>query len=114
MLLRSGHWAWAFNFDNPSQKFGWLGKLGYLDFAGSSVVHSVGGWIALSVLLIIGNRTGRFRKDNSHKPFQGSNIPMAALGALILWFGWFGFNGRMNVLLIFLITFGTLSVLYND
>ena len=91
-----GHWAWAFNFDNPSQKFGWLGKLGYLDFAGSSVVHSVGGWIALSVLLIIGNRTGRFRKDNSHKPFQGSNIPMAALGALILWFGWFGFNGGAN------------------
>ncbi|MDC1049717.1 ammonium transporter [Candidatus Pelagibacter sp.] len=91
-----GHWAWAFNFDSPSQKFGWLGKLGYLDFAGSSVVHSVGGWIALSVLLIIGNRTGRFRKDNSHKPFQGSNIPMAALGALILWFGWFGFNGGAN------------------
>jgi Amt family ammonium transporter len=91
-----GHWAWAFNFDNPSQKFGWLGKLGYIDFAGSSVVHSVGGWIALSVLLIIGNRTGRFRKDNSHKPFQGSNIPMAALGSLILWFGWFGFNGGAN------------------
>ena len=49
-----GHWSWAFNFDDPTEKFGWLGKLGYLDFAGASVVHSVGGWIALSVLLIIG------------------------------------------------------------
>ena len=91
-----GHWAWAFNFDDPSEKFGWLGKMGYLDFAGSSVVHSVGGWVALSVLLIIGNRTGRFRKENSKKTFQGSNTPMAALGALILWFGWFGFNGGAN------------------
>jgi len=90
-----GHWAWAFNFDNPSEKFGWLGKMGYIDFAGGSVVHSVGGWVALSVLLIIGNRTGRFR-DGAKKTFQGSNTPMAALGALILWFGWFGFNGGAN------------------
>jgi len=90
-----GHWAWAFNFDNPTEKFGWLGKLGYLDFAGSSVVHSVGGWVALSILLIIGNRTGRFR-EGAKKTFQGSNTPMAALGALILWFGWFGFNGGAN------------------
>ena len=90
-----GHWAWAFNFDNPTEKFGWLGKLGYIDFAGASVVHSVGGWVALSVLLIIGNRTGRFR-DGAKKTFQGSNTPMAALGALILWFGWFGFNGGAN------------------
>jgi Amt family ammonium transporter len=91
-----GHWSWAFNFEDPTEKFGWLGKLGYLDFAGASVVHSVGGWIALSVLLIVGNRTGRFRKDSSGKTFQGSNTPIAALGALILWFGWFGFNGGAN------------------
>ena len=91
-----GHWSWAFNFDNPTEKFGWLGKLGYLDFAGASVVHSVGGWIALAVLLVVGNRTGRFRKDSSRKTFQGSNTPIAALGALILWFGWFGFNGGAN------------------
>ena len=90
-----GHWSWAFNFDNPTEKFGWLGKMGYIDFAGASVVHSVGGWVALSVLLIIGNRTGRFR-DGAKKTFQGSNTPMAALGALILWFGWFGFNGGAN------------------
>ena len=91
-----GHWSWAFNFENPDQKFGWLGQLGYLDFAGASVVHSVGGWIALSVLLVVGNRTGRFREDDKKKSFQGSNTPMAALGALILWFGWFGFNGGAN------------------
>jgi Amt family ammonium transporter len=91
-----GHWSWAFNFENPEEKFGWLGQLGYLDFAGASVVHSVGGWIALSVLLIVGNRTGRFREDNRGKSFQGSNTPIAALGALILWFGWFGFNGGAN------------------
>ena len=91
-----GHWSWAFNFDNPAEKFGWLGQLGYLDFAGASVVHSVGGWIALSVLLVVGNRTGRFRADDKKKSFQGSNTPIAALGALILWFGWFGFNGGAN------------------
>ena len=91
-----GHWSWAFNFENPAEKFGWLGQLGYLDFAGASVVHSVGGWIALSVLLVVGNRTGRFREDDKKKSFQGSNTPIAALGALILWFGWFGFNGGAN------------------
>ena len=91
-----GHWVWAFNFDNPTEKLGWLGNLGYLDFAGASVVHSVGGWTALSVLLIIGSRTGRFRKDKKRSSFQGSNTPIAALGALILWFGWFGFNGGAN------------------
>jgi len=91
-----GHWSWAFNFENPTEKFGWLGKMGYLDFAGASVVHSVGGWIALAVLLVVGNRTGRFRKDSLSKTFQGSNTPIAALGALILWFGWFGFNGGAN------------------
>jgi len=91
-----GHWVWAFNFDNPAVKFGWLGKMGYLDFAGATVVHSVGGWVALAVLLIIGNRTGRFREGHSKKTFQGSNTPMAALGALVLWFGWFGFNGGAN------------------
>ena len=59
-------------------------------------MHSVGGWIALSVLLVVGNRTGRFRDDDKKKSFQGSNTPIAALGALILWFGWFGFNGGAN------------------
>ena len=94
-----GHWIWAFDFSNPDRKFGWLGKLGFIDFAGASVVHSVGGWVALSILLIVGPRTGRFRNDDAkgNKTFQGSNTPMAALGALILWFGWFGFNGGANL-----------------
>ena len=65
-----GHWSWAFNFENPTEKFGWLGQLGYLDFAGASVVHSVGGWIALSILLIVGNRTGRFREDDKKNLFK--------------------------------------------
>ena len=56
-----GHWVWSLNFSNPDIKTGWLGKLGFIDFAGSSVVHSVGGWVALAIILIIGNRTGRFR-----------------------------------------------------
>ncbi len=90
-----GHWVWSLNFSNPDVKTGWLGKLGFIDFAGSSVVHSVGGWVALAVLLIIGNRTGRYKKGQK-KTFQGSNTPLAALGALILWFGWFGFNGGAN------------------
>ena len=94
-----GHWIWAFDFTNPIRKFGWLGKLGFIDFAGASVVHSVGGWVALSILLIVGPRTGRFREGDieGNKTFQGSNTPMAALGALILWFGWFGFNGGANL-----------------
>ena len=92
-----GHWIWAFDFSNPLIKLGWLGKLGFIDFAGSSVVHSVGGWVALAILLIIGPRTGRFRSNDENKTFQGSNTPMAALGALILWFGWFGFNGGANL-----------------
>ena len=86
---------WSLNFSNPDVKTGWLGKLGFIDFAGSSVVHSVGGWVALAVLLIIGNRTGRFQ-EGKKRTFQGSNTPLAALGALILWFGWFGFNGGAN------------------
>ena len=90
-----GHWVWSLNFSNPDVKTGRLGKLGFIDFAGSSVVHSVGGWVALAVLLIIGNRTGRYQKGQK-KTFQGSNTPLAALGALILWFGWFGFNGGAN------------------
>ncbi len=95
-----GHWVWAFDFSSLTViKYGWLGKMGFIDFAGSSVVHSVGGWVALAVLLIIGPRTGRFRNDGNNKIFLGSNTPMAALGALILWFGWFGFNGGANTTL---------------
>ena len=80
----AGHWVW-----NPS---GWLNQLGMLDFAGSAVVHSLGGWAALAAVLVLGPRSGRFSKNGSIKIMPGHNLPLAALGAFILWFGWFGFN----------------------
>lgn len=85
----TGHWAWA-NFFQPDNS-GWLQSLGFIDFAGSTIVHSVGGWVALAAVLIIGPRLGRF---NSEFPFPGgSNLPLSVLGTLLLWLGWFGFNG---------------------
>ena len=87
-----GHWSWAFNFDDPSEKFGWLGKLGYLDFAGASVVHSVGGVAAFAGAKVLGARIGKFDKDGNPRAMPGHHIPMAMLGTLILLFGWFGFN----------------------
>ncbi|KJR97501.1 MAG: diguanylate cyclase [Desulfobulbaceae bacterium BRH_c16a] len=86
-----GHWAWnGFDRGTPS---GWLGSNGFVDFAGSTVVHSVGGWVALAVLLIIGPRMHRFGKDCSFYGFSGSNLPLSVLGTLLLWIGWIGFNG---------------------
>lgn len=78
-----GHWVWG---------GGWLAQRGFLDFAGSTVVHSVGGWAALAGILVVGPRLGRFGKDYDKKRFSGHSIPLAALGVFILWFGWFGFN----------------------
>ncbi|MEP7286127.1 MAG: ammonium transporter [Chloroflexota bacterium] len=86
-----GHWAWG-NLYYPELN-GWLVKLGFMDFAGSSVVHSVGGWVTLAGIMIIGPRQGRYGKDGKINSLGGNNIPMAALGTFILWFGWFGFNG---------------------
>ncbi len=82
-----GHWAWNNN------EGGWLKLYGFVDFAGSTVVHSVGGWFALAALLAIGPRTGRFQSDGKVKKFIGSNLPLAVLGVILLWLGWFGFNG---------------------
>ncbi|MDR1929562.1 MAG: ammonium transporter [Treponema sp.] len=85
----SGHWIW--NAD------GWLAQLGFHDFAGSTVVHSVGGWAALMGAVVLGPRLGKYVKGAdgkiSVKAFPGHNIPYAALGVLLLFFGWFGFNG---------------------
>jgi Amt family ammonium transporter len=81
-----GHWIWG---------GGWLAKLGMIDFAGSTVVHSVGGWSALMGAAILGPRTGKYLangKGKISKAIPGHNIPLAALGVFILWFGWFGFN----------------------
>lgn len=79
----SGHWIWG---------GGWLAEVGMWDFAGSTVVHSVGGWLALTGAIVLGPRVGKYTVDGTSKPLWGHNIPMAALGVFILWFGWFGFN----------------------
>lgn len=78
-----GHWAWG---------GGWLSSLGFSDFAGSTVVHSVGGWAALTGALILGAREGKYGKDGKAKPIPGHNMSLATLGTFILWLGWFGFN----------------------
>lgn len=77
------HWIW--NAD------GWLAQLGFIDFAGSTVVHSVGGWAALAAILIIGPRLGRFETKES--PFEQANLAYSALGVFLIWLGWIGFNG---------------------
>ena len=86
-----GHWAWAgaWGLSEP----GWLARLGFVDFAGSTVVHSVGGWVALVAVLQTGPREGRFRKGEPPKVIPAGNLPIAMLGVLLLAFGWLGFNG---------------------
>jgi len=78
-----GHWIWG---------GGWLSKMGFIDFAGSTVVHSVGGWAALVGATIIGPRIGKFAKNGKPVAIPGHSITLGALGVFILWFGWFGFN----------------------
>lgn len=78
-----GHWVWG---------GGWLGKLGYLDFAGSSVVHSVGGIAGLVGTIALGPRLGKYNSDGSSNTIPGHSLPLAMLGMFVLWFGWFGFN----------------------
>lgn len=83
-----GSWAWGSLYHGG----GWLEDLGFIDFAGSTVVHSVGGWAALAGTIVLGPRIGKFTKDGKPKAIPGHNITLAALGTFILWFGWFGFN----------------------
>ena len=83
-----GSWAWGSLYHGN----GWLENLGFIDFAGSTVVHSVGGWAALAGTIVLGPRIGKYLKNGGIKPILGHNIPMAALGIFILWLGWFGFN----------------------
>ncbi len=78
-----GHWIWG---------GGWLAQLGMFDFAGSTVVHSVGGWAALAGILILGPRFGKFTPDGKIHPIPGHNLSIATIGAFVLWLGWFGFN----------------------
>ena len=103
-----GHWAWSSSYLNnidatrqllaitgQVKTTGWLTDIGFIDFAGSTIVHSVGGWIALSAVLVLGPRIGKYSEANKGK-FTGSSFPLAVLGTLILWFGWFGFNRGSN------------------
>lgn len=78
-----GHWTWG---------GGWLGERGFADFAGSTVVHSVGGWAALIGAAMLGPRLGKYGADGRVKPIPGHNMAMVTLGGLVLWLGWFGFN----------------------
>ncbi|MBL4841455.1 MAG: ammonium transporter, partial [Thalassospira sp.] len=80
----TGAWTWG---------GGWLSEMGFADFAGSTIVHSVGGWAALTGAIILGARKGKYGADGSVHPMPGSNLPLATLGTFVLWLGWFGFNG---------------------
>ena len=85
-----GAWTWG---------GGWLGSMGFQDFAGSTIVHGTGGWAALAGILVVGPRLGKFRKDGSVRVTAPSNVVLVTLGVLILWFGWFGFNGGSQLAL---------------
>ncbi len=86
-----GKWAWG-SLLLGDEGAGWLEGLGFLDFAGSTVVHSIGGWLALAGAIVLGPRIGKYGPDKKPKAIVGHSIPLAALGVFILWFGWFGFN----------------------
>lgn len=92
-----GHWAWGnlFFADNKT----WLTELGFVDFAGSTVVHSVGGWVALVAVLMLGPRKGRYDANGKVQPMAGYSQVWAVLGVFILWFGWWGFNGGSTLAL---------------
>ncbi len=95
-----GHWAWCGiqpAFVSDAQ--GWLYKIGFVDFAGSTVVHSVGGYVGLAGIIVLGARKGRFPKDEKPREIQGCDIPMTVAGVFILWFGWLGFNGGSTLAL---------------
>jgi Amt family ammonium transporter len=83
-----GGWAWGSLFNGG----GWLEGLGFIDFAGSTVVHSIGGWLALAGAIVVGPRLGKYDKKGKVKPIPGHSIPLAGLGVFLLWFGWYGFN----------------------
>ena len=85
-----GAWTWG---------GGWLSELGFTDFAGSTIVHSTGGWAALAGILVVGPRLGKFRRDGTVRATPPSNIPAVTLGVFILWLGWFGFNGGSQLAL---------------
>ena len=83
--------SWVWGGINGGE--GWLSALGFIDFAGGSVVHSVGGWVALAGVIVVGSRSGRFDEEGKPTVILGHNLALVAFGALILWVSWFGFNG---------------------
>ena len=85
-----GSWQWG---------GGWLAEMGFADFAGSTLVHSVGGWAALAGAIVLGPRIGKYAADGRVLPMPGNNLPLATLGTFILWLGWFGFNGGSQLAL---------------
>lgn len=86
----SGHWMWGSLAGESSR--GWIEAFGFHDFAGSTVVHSVGGWIALAGAMILGPRIGKYRPDGKANPIPGHSLVLGTLGVFLLWIGWFGFN----------------------
>lgn len=88
-----GSWAWGSIFEGS----GWLKAMGFIDFAGSTVVHSIGGWVALAGIIVLGPRLGRFGRNGQNHHLAGHNLPLVALGGFILWLAWFGFNAASTV-----------------
>ena len=91
---------------------GWLNELGFVDFAGSTLVHSVGGWCALTGAIILGARKGKYTADGKVNPIPGANMPLATLGTFVLWFGWFGFNGGSQLALGSVADATAMSIVY--
>ena len=91
---------------------GWLDAMGFSDFAGSTLVHSTGGWAALAGAILLGSRKGKYAADGKVNPMPGANLPLATLGTFILWFGWFGFNGGSQLALGSAADAAAMSIVY--
>ena len=98
-----GSWVWG---------AGWLSEMGFSDFAGSTLVHSTGGWAALAGAIVLGARKGKFGPDGRVNPMPGANLPLATLGTFILWFGWFGFNGGSQLALGSALDVSAMAIVY--
>jgi len=98
-----GSWTWG---------GGWLNEMGFSDFAGSTIVHSVGGWAALVGAIMLGPRKGKYGPNGQVHPMPGANLPLATLGTFILWFGWFGFNGGSQLALGSALDASAIAIVY--
>ena len=98
-----GSWTWG---------GGWLAEMGFSDFAGSTIVHSAGGWAALTGAIIVGARKGKYGPDGRVNPLPGANLPLATLGTFVLWFGWFGFNGGSQLALGSALDVAAMAIVY--